>query len=165
MKANPEMAGNSHSDVESPAASVGKEVRKSMEAMAAVLKAVPPPVLPHFPLQIIGPSEQEEDHAEAILSLLQEMPDLGEVFLQALELAKAKNESYGDAWRKRGYMGNLARVLNKSDRLQNMMWQDNGDAPEAFSESVEDTLIDLINISAFMYINLREGNRWGSQQQ
>lgn len=75
-----------------------------------------------------------------------------------------KSQGYGDAWRRQGYMGNLARVLSKSARLDNMLWcdvdQGMTDGPDT-QESVTETLVDLGAMAAFTVANLEEGNRWG----
>lgn len=87
----------------------------------------------------------------------------------ALRLAEHKNGQYGDAWRKNGYMGNLARIISKTDRLNNLLWRDPDGAgyplPANYDrdgETVRDTLLDLINLSGFMLANWSEENRWGS---
>lgn len=86
----------------------------------------------------------------------------------ALRLLEHKNEQYGDAWRKQGYMGNLARIQSKAERLKNLLWRDAGGngypLPANYTrdgETVADTLLDLINLSAMMAINWTEENRWG----
>jgi hypothetical protein len=108
-----------------------------------------------------------EDYHTAHVHLDMRTPplaDVQKVLDEALELARAKNEAYGDSWRKRGYMGNLARIFSKADRLENMVWQDDHDTDhEGQSESVEDTLLDLVNLAAFALVNAREGNRWGKR--
>jgi hypothetical protein len=92
-----------------------------------------------------------QGHADAVLALLKQ------------------KQAYGNSWQTQGYMGNIGRILSKSDRLRNMMWGDyygtkeNPTAegnPEA--ESVLDTLYDLSALCAFAIANLEEGNRWGS---
>jgi hypothetical protein len=75
-----------------------------------------------------------------------------------------KSEGYGDAWRRQGHMGNLARVLSKSARLENMLWRDdqsNGIGASVGGESVADTLVDMAALCAFLLANFEEGNRWG----
>lgn len=78
-----------------------------------------------------------------------------------------KSAGYGDAWQEQGYMGNLARVLSKSARLKNMCWKDGtwldtgGEEAEVEQEQVQDTLVDLGALCAFLVANLEEGNRWG----
>lgn len=82
-----------------------------------------------------------------------------EVFERCLNLQIRKGRLYGQTWREQGYMGNVARVLGKVSRLRNMVWRDIHltDA----EETAEDTLGDLINLSAFALINMEEENRWG----
>lgn len=86
----------------------------------------------------------------------------------ALRLLEHKNEQYGDAWRKQGYMGNLARIQSKAERLKSLLWRDAGGngypLPANYSrdgETVVDTLLDLINLAAMAAINWTEENRWG----
>lgn len=89
---------------------------------------------------------------------------------QALRLAVIKNRAYGDAWRKQGYVGNLARVLSKAERLRSLLWQDKvwvgtgGDESQQDEETVRDTLLDLANLCAMMAANVAAGNRWGDQR-
>jgi hypothetical protein len=88
----------------------------------------------------------------------------------ALRLAAHKNEQYQDAWRKQGYMGNLARILSKTARLEAMLWNDPEDevgreeAVEAV-EPIRETLLDIINLAGFMAVNYAECNRWGKRDQ
>lgn len=92
-------------------------------------------------------------------------------FQECGDLVSRKNEQYGDAWRKQGYMGNLARIMSKTARLENMLWRDEvPDLPaevasptEKEQEAIADTLQDMANLCAFMAANLREGNKWGSR--
>jgi hypothetical protein len=88
----------------------------------------------------------------------------------ALRLLEHKNAAYGDAWRHQGYMGNLARLQSKVQRLRNLLWRDpdsNGYPIQPLDiaggeETVTDTLVDLINLAAMMAVNWNEDNRWGS---
>jgi hypothetical protein len=63
-------------------------------------------------------------------------------------------------------MGNLARIMSKTARLQNMLWSDqqypiSADGRGQEEESVMDTLKDLMALAAFMGANIEDGNRWG----
>jgi hypothetical protein len=79
-----------------------------------------------------------------------------------LALVREKDKAYGGAWQKQGYMGNLARILSKAERLKNMCWTDSeGITVDPDDESVMDTLHDLMALCAFMASNIEEGNRWG----
>jgi hypothetical protein len=80
-----------------------------------------------------------------------------------LSLVRVKDAAYGGAWRKQGYMGNLARIMSKTERLSNMLWKDGYHGPNEFplDESVLDTLKDLMALAAFMAANIEDGNRWG----
>lgn len=88
------------------------------------------------------------------------LADVRRVLDDCLELVVVKNSAYGDAWKDQGYMGNLARIMSKHSRLRNMVW---GDTLEDLDteETVEDTLLDMINLCAFMILNWQEDNRWG----
>jgi hypothetical protein len=81
------------------------------------------------------------------------------VFESALFMAVSKNKQYRDAWRKQGWMGNLARIMSKTERLRAMCWRNT--AMESRNEPVQDTLLDLINLSAFFLINKGNDNQWG----
>jgi len=99
---------------------------------------------------------------------LGDLQDLRNVVGDALRLAHHKNASYGNAWQAQGYMGNLARLMSKNARLRNLLWCDAEVGPpmgaeDVDSESVRDTLLDLINLSGFMLLNWEAGNRWGDQ--
>lgn len=82
------------------------------------------------------------------------------IFERCIVLQKRKAETYGEAYRSQGYMGNVARVLSKVSRLRNMVWRDVG--IESSEESVEDTAFDLINLAAFFLINYMVKNKWGN---
>lgn len=85
---------------------------------------------------------------------------LSQVFAEALFLAHRKAQTYRDTWSDQGYMGNVGRVLSKASRMRNMLWRD---YPIDDIESVEDTLLDLVNLAAFTLINRRERNKWGDR--
>lgn len=76
-----------------------------------------------------------------------------------LQLVLRKNQSYGDAWRAQGWMGNLSRIMSKGHRLRNMLWQSFEE--ESADEAVEDTAQDLAVLSFFFVMNRRNQNRWG----
>lgn len=96
------------------------------------------------------------------------LQDVRNVVGDALRLLEHKNQQYRDAWRKQGYMGNLGRIQSKAERLKSLLWRDaDGDGyplPANYTrdgETVVDTLLDLINLSAMMVANWTEENRWG----
>lgn len=86
--------------------------------------------------------------------------ELLDFFQRAIRLQQGKARIYGEAFRSQGYMGNMARVLSKVARLRNMVWTDIEKRPP--EETLEDTLLDLINLAGFMLINLTERNKWGN---
>lgn len=83
-------------------------------------------------------------------------------FEKAINLVAVKSEGYGDAWRVQGWMGNLARIMSKVARLRTMLWRTE-DAGQSGDEAVEDTALDLVNLSVFFLLNRRHQNRWGSK--
>lgn len=85
--------------------------------------------------------------------------ELLSVFEEALKLAMTKNENYRDAWRKQGWMGNLARIMSKTERLRAMCWKANLSMTQF--GPLQDTALDMINLSAFFLINRVGDNRWG----
>lgn len=80
---------------------------------------------------------------------------------KVLQLVLKKNVSYGDAWRRQGWMGNLGRILSKSARLQNMLWGDLNFRDD--KEPVEETARDLIALCIFFLLNRGQQNRWGAR--
>ena len=81
-------------------------------------------------------------------------------FQKTLDMVLEKNAAYGDAWRAQGWMGNLARMQSKVARLKNMLWQDF--AIDSTTEGVDETALDLINITLFFLLNRADGNKWGN---
>lgn len=81
------------------------------------------------------------------------------------DLIAKKNAAYGDAWHKRGFMGNAARIMIKADRLQNMVWRDDADSffIDSHGESIEDTVVDMAALCAFFAANFEDRNRWGQR--
>jgi hypothetical protein len=82
---------------------------------------------------------------------------------QCEALAAEKDALYGGAWQRQGYMGNMARVLSKIERLREMVWRDGELSEGTTDETIIDTLRDLSNIAAFMAENINNGNRWGEK--
>ena len=83
-----------------------------------------------------------------------------DIFGRCVDLQRRKAQTYGEAFRSQGYMGNVARVLSKSARLKNMVWRDFG--IEDSEETVLDTVYDMINLAAFFVINYTDRNKWGN---
>lgn len=84
-------------------------------------------------------------------------------FRDVEKLVALKDEHYGAAWRRQGYMGNLARILGKADRLRNMAWRDEQQhvAELGGEETACDTVRDMAALCAMFEANLLSGNRWG----
>lgn len=104
------------------------------------------------------------NHREVAVELAEPTMSEGEVafvaYAEAVQtLIRVKDRRYKGAWQRQGYMGNMARVLSKSARLEAMVWKDGG-IPED-PESALDTLKDMMALCAFMAANIEDGNRWG----
>jgi hypothetical protein len=95
----------------------------------------------------------------------QDAAQFAAVLQEAANLMLRKNAEYGSAWREQGWMGNLARIMSKSARLKNMLWRRDQVGGSNDNETVQDTLIDLINISVFMKMNLDIRNQFGRTGQ
>lgn len=125
-----------------------------------------------------GVAEKLREHSDAHAHFVKEAPESpfllkpfdGEAALailchseKVLELVRQKDRAYGGAWKAQGYMGNLARIQSKTERLKNMTWRDRaeGDFSTEEDEPIEDSLRDLMALCAFALANLEEGNRWG----
>lgn len=112
-----------------------------------------------------GPSYTEDSSFENKIPALEAWDAFSPEVRRIIE---AKSKGYGSAWQVQGYMGNLARVLSKSSRLKNILWNDNtgdhsdGEEVHPQYESLQDTLRDLAALCAFMASNIEEGNRWGN---
>ena len=103
-------------------------------------------------------SSDQNSSNEKIVSLNASDP-VEMLLLGAIHLYRKKNQNYGEAWRSQGWVGNVARVLSKSARLKNMLWREDPINDE--EETVQETLLDLINLAAFAIINMRDRNKWG----
>lgn len=87
-------------------------------------------------------------------------PDqIAEIFVDVLAKVREKEKAYGGSWRRRGWRGNLIRLLTKGDRLERMLWRTARYSDE--EETVEDTALDQIALLAMFVINYRAGNEWG----
>lgn len=90
---------------------------------------------------------------------------VGHVMDEAMRLLEMKEASYQEAWKDQGWIGNLARVLSKTSRLRNMLYKENVQVAgfPLGDDSVENQLLDLMNLTAFMLINYRHGVKWGHE--
>jgi len=85
-----------------------------------------------------------------------------EVFEDCLNLVAEKSVGYGNAWQEQGWMGNAARIMSKAARLKSMVWRDElRRGFYATDESIEDTVLDTVNLSLFFLLNRRLSNKWG----
>jgi hypothetical protein len=86
-----------------------------------------------------------------------------DTFAEALALFDRKNADYGDAWRSNGWRGNLSRIFEKSQRVRNLLWRSDSRTPAVGDEQAIETLIDMLNTTAFAIINLRDNVEWGHE--
>lgn len=90
---------------------------------------------------------------------------IADVFSEVCALVEKKEQAYKGSWRKRGWRGNLTRVLTKGDRLESVLWrpdwQDVVARMKEPEETVEDTALDQIALLAMFLVNYRAGNEWG----
>lgn len=86
-----------------------------------------------------------------------------DVFAKAMELYDKKNADYGDAWQRDGWRGNLPRLLQKAERVRNLLWRSDPRTPAVGDEQAVDTLLDMLNSIAFTIINLVEEREWGNE--
>jgi hypothetical protein len=78
-----------------------------------------------------------------------DMDDLKEIFGEALEKFKERNETYKDGWRTSGAHSHLEQMKHKVKRLLNTYDGEGG-------EDLDDA-IDLLNYTAFFIIQHRQG--------
>lgn len=112
------------------------------------------------PLLLSGKVGAPVEKSEAVVVI--------EAYSEAVrELVRQKDKAYGGAWQKQGYMGNLARIMSKTARLEAILWSDNtgdmsgGEEVHPQYETITDTLKDLMALAAFCAANIEDGNRWG----
>jgi hypothetical protein len=88
-----------------------------------------------------------------------------EIFAEAARLFETKNLTYQDSWRTQGWRGNLSRILEKAGRLRAMLWRGGNVLLNGSKEHPRETLLDIINTSAFLIINMDDGVEWGHEPQ
>jgi hypothetical protein len=86
------------------------------------------------------------------------------VFDEAHSLFQQKNADYGDSWRNHGWRGNLVRILEKADRLQNTLWHSGPTGFAVVDENARETALDMINTLAFFIVNWDERREWGGEE-
>lgn len=102
-------------------------------------------------LDISSEEKAKEGSAEAMA--------VANIFIVAFDLYLRKRYAYGRAWKEQGYMGQTARILSKASRLKNMLWQ--AMPTEDTEESINDTVIDMMNLCVFFLLNRGQDNPWG----
>jgi len=81
---------------------------------------------------------------------------VSKVFMESLEIFRKKRHDYGtENINMLGLKGVFVRIWNKTWRLKNLIWE--GKEPK--NESVEDTLIDIMNYCIIGLSLLRRG-KW-----
>ena len=75
------------------------------------------------------------------------------------EIRKAKQADYGLTWREYGLDGVFFNIATKFGRLKSLLWRRN--ETQVKTESIWDTLIDLINYTFYAIFLLEEGNLRG----
>lgn len=101
----------------------------------------------------------EMSEEELHLQGSKEAETVAHVFIKAFDLYQRKRITYGKAWREQGYMGQTARILSKASRLKNMVWREQ--PFDNTEETVDDTVIDIINLCVFWLLNRGQQNKWG----
>lgn len=84
---------------------------------------------------------------------------------EALAIVASKNGHYGSSWRHQGWLGNLSRVLEKTDRLRAMLWNTSNPLLNGTKEHPRETALDMMNTLAFMIVNMDDGVERGNEPQ
>ena len=82
---------------------------------------------------------------------------------QAYELFEMKNKDYGNAFKQYGAKGLFILMAGKIKRLEQLLWKN--EEPQVKNESIEDTLLDLVNYAIMTLICIRENNWDGSENE
>ncbi len=121
-----------------------------------------------FPPFVERPIHVEDEFVQQHIALFQEMdPEaeaVYEIFLRAFRIYLDKKRLYGSAWKELGALGNFVRIHSKVTRIKNIAWGNGrttvfpeNDHPER-EETVQDNLLDLMVLCAFMVRNIAEDN-------
>ena len=87
-----------------------------------------------------------------------------EFLRRVLLKVREKDAMYGEAWRRRGWNGNLTRILTKADRLEHMLMRYDPMTADDTEETVLDTVEDMAALCAFFAVNFNDKNRFGGQR-
>lgn len=145
----------------------GAPVKSSVHAVARVPQPYEAGMPEPKPMTVIGTKMHEiiENYVQAgkVSGTGYTETMVANFFRDVEKLVALKDEHYGAAWRRQGYMGNLARILAKADRLRNMAWRDEQQhvAELGGEETACDTVRDMAALCAMFEANLLSGNRWG----
>lgn len=85
---------------------------------------------------------------------LTEASKIYDIFMRCLQLFIDKNIDYGSSWRTCGLPGVIVRLLDKLQRAANL--SKDGTSLRVRTESLGDTLIDIINYAAMSILLLEE---------
>jgi hypothetical protein len=83
------------------------------------------------------------------------------VLLEALQVYDQRSQHYGQSWKNYGALSNLLSSARKVDRLMEVWWDADADAPPVLHKDGLDDAIDLINYTVFFIRNARAGNLTG----
>jgi len=120
----------------------------------------PPPPPPPIPLmkELPGPLERptlDIKFDKATKELVEMETNLGTIFAGATDLCLLKHRDYGSKnISEFGEFGVLVRMWDKFARLRNLLGSDE----EPNNESIDDTLVDIINYAAILQL-VRSG-KW-----
>jgi hypothetical protein len=104
------------------------------------------------------------------LSIEERDAEMQKILDTCLELGHRKSRAYGGDdpmgnMRKAGWIGTVIRLGDKSDRLNSLITLDTNESSklaESMDESIEDTLLDIINYAMFTLIMKKENEGCGN---
>lgn len=103
------------------------------------------------------------DHYGSESEVMDNMTEHMMVFCEALEIYEERTVKYGQAWRRRGWLGNIMNLFNCVDRLDGFWWRKDTPDPmirESVDQALDDAF-DAINYLIFFIRNVRARNRSG----
>lgn len=87
-----------------------------------------------------------------------------QVLAEVHELARGeKTTAYGEAWADTGLRGIYIKLMIKEARLREMVW--NKSDPTGFTESVRDTLLDMVAYATYGILSLDDANIDGNRDE
>ena len=82
----------------------------------------------------------------------------GDILCSAIKIKNSRQKQYGDGWKDNKNYHNLAMIAEKFRRLEHLIINNK----KQHYEKIEDTIVDLINWSAFLGANVmrqKNGNK------